>query len=143
MSSRVTPEQRFQALAHADADDVEALADAVLAAGASVRIDEGPIVGAAPVRVPLPGTGGTVVAGRVVLTRCRVEVEGTRGDAIVPGRAPRAALAAAICDAEAERSGPHAVDVEDLVSEALRRRGARLRADALTVALTRTDGGSG
>lgn len=142
MSARTTAEERFEALAHAELGTVEALADAILADGASVQVVEGPLVGAAPVRVPLPGTGGTVVAGRVVLTRCRVEVEGTRGDAIVPGRAPNAALAAAICDAEAERGGPRAGEVEGLAAAAVRRRRERLRADARTVALTTTDGGT-
>lgn len=141
--SASTAEERFEALAGADAVALETLADRILATGVAIEVVDGPRVAAGPVRVPVPGTGGTAVLGRVVLTLCEVRLAGARGDAAVEGRAPRAALAAAICDAEAERAGPLAGEVATLAAGSAARRAERLRDEARAVALTRTDEGRG
>ncbi|HTE61180.1 MAG TPA: phosphonate C-P lyase system protein PhnG [Solirubrobacteraceae bacterium] len=134
----MTPERRFEALGRAPAQARERLADRILRS-AAVEIVAGPEVATASVRLPVPGTGSTFVAGRVVLTTCRVLLDGTRGDAAVQGRELCGALAAAICDAEAERGGPLAEEVDDLVLAAEKARADGLRDEARAVALTRLD----
>lgn len=136
----MTVEERFEGLAAAEAGALERLADRVLADGTDVVVEAGPEVGAAPLRMTLPGTGGSVVVARVVLTTCSVALGGARGDATVAGRAPRAALAAAVCDAEAERLGPLAREVERLAGEALVSRAARVAEEAAGAAATRSEG---
>jgi alpha-D-ribose 1-methylphosphonate 5-triphosphate synthase subunit PhnG len=134
----MTPERRFEALGRAPARLRERLADRILT-NAAIEIVEAPEVATAAVRLPVPGTGGTFVAGRVVVTTCQILLDGTRGDGAVQGRELRGALAAAICDAEAERGGPLAREVDDLVREAEQARADRLREEAGAVALTRLD----
>ncbi|HWV86284.1 MAG TPA: phosphonate C-P lyase system protein PhnG [Capillimicrobium sp.] len=135
----MTPERRYEGLAIAPEREREALADRILA-GAPVEVVAGPEVATAAVRLPVPGTDATMVAGRVVVTTCTVRVAGVRGDGAVAGRRPRGALAAAVCDAEAERGGPLADAVEALVLAAEAARADALAAEAEAVALTRLDG---
>jgi alpha-D-ribose 1-methylphosphonate 5-triphosphate synthase subunit PhnG len=135
---KLAAEPRLEGLAMCHPEALEALADDVLAT-AGVEIVHGPEVAVAPLRVPGAEGAGGIVVGRVPVTRCTLELEGVRGDAIFPGRAIRAALAAAVLDAEAERGGPAAVEVEAMARAALERRLAALDAEAAGVAATRTE----
>jgi alpha-D-ribose 1-methylphosphonate 5-triphosphate synthase subunit PhnG len=134
----MTPERRCEALGEAPEPLLERLADTILES-ARVQVVAGPEVVTAAVRLPVPGTGSTFVVGHVVVTTCQVELDGTRGDGVVQGRALRAALAAAICDAEAERGGPLAQAVDALVEDVEHDRAERLADEARAVALTRLD----
>ncbi|WP_250448162.1 phosphonate C-P lyase system protein PhnG, partial [Actinotalea sp. C106] len=104
--SVTSTESRYEALATAEPAALEALADAILAGAPvpTVEVVAGPETVTAPVRTPVPATGGaTAVLGHVALTTCTVLLGGTRGDGIRSGRDLPGALAAAVCDAEAER----------------------------------------
>lgn len=135
----MTSEARLEALGRAPAKELEDLADRILGADVAVAVVVGPQVLTAPLRLPVPGTGGTFVVGRAVLTACAVTLDGTRGDGVVQGRCLRAALAAAVCDAEAERGGPLAASVEQLVRSAEVTRDGALAEEERRVALTRLD----
>lgn len=109
------PEERFEALAAADVDALEGLADEILADGVDVSVSAGPESVSAPVRVAVPGQGDTtVVLGHVALTRCTVLLDGVRGDGLRAGYDLPGAVAAAICDAECERYGTLSSRVHDL-----------------------------
>ncbi|KWX68423.1 phosphonate C-P lyase system protein PhnG [Mycobacterium sp. NAZ190054] len=134
------PEARFEALGDADAHALERLADDILATDVAVSVTTGPESVSAPVRVPVPGSGdATVVLGHVALTRCTVELAGVRGDGMRAGYDLRGAVAAAICDAECERRGPHAQQVDALCRDALQARAERGRARADLVTRTRME----
>ena len=136
----MTPEQRYEALAAADARALEALADRILAAGVQVSVADGPESVSAPVRVCMPGCqGNTVVLGHVALTRCSVVVNGTRGDGIRPGCDFPGAVAAAVCDAESERGGALTTDVTELCRTTRRKVADRQSEWADLVAMTRLD----
>lgn len=128
------------ALADADAEALEVLADTILATRVSVSVTVGPESVSAPVRVSVPGAGDTtVVLGHVALTRCTVELAGTRGEGVRAGYDPAGAVAAAICDAECERLGPSTTRVEELCRTADDARIARSGERAQMVAMTRLD----
>jgi alpha-D-ribose 1-methylphosphonate 5-triphosphate synthase subunit PhnG len=136
----MTPEDRYEALADAPGHRIEALADRILATGVEMEVLRGPEVATAPVRLPVPGTASTTaVVGHAALTTCAVLLAGARGDSCRAGRDLRGALAAALCDAEAERRGPLAADVQSIALQAINQRAATLRSRARDVALTRTD----
>ena len=135
----MTPEERYELLGAADGVQLEAIADAVLAGGAPVTVLTGPEVVTAPLRLPVPGAAATAVIGHVALTSCTVEVGGIRGDGCRPGRDLQGALAAAICDAEAERTGPLAGQVGVLLADTVADRDRRLNELAAVVEATRTD----
>lgn len=136
----MTPEDRFHALAVADADTLETLADEILAGGVDVAVTAGPESVSAPVRVGVPGSGDTtVVLGHVALTRCTVLVDGTRGDGIRPGYDLSGAVAAAICDAECERESLLSACVHDLCRDALDGHARRRRERADLVSMTTLD----
>jgi len=138
----MSAERRFEALAGAPLGPLQALADEVLASGTPVEVLEGPEVVTAPLRLPIPGTEATTaVIGHVALTRCRVELGSVRGDGHRPGRDLLGAVAAAICDAEAERDGPLAAAVEELAAGSAAEGRARSRERARHVSLTRMEGG--
>jgi len=115
---------------------LEMLADRVLA-DARIAVVAGPQVGVAPLRLPAPAGGGSTVVGRVVLTTCEVAVEGCRGDGVVSGRRPRAALAVAICDAECERRGAGATEVERSARRALDAERTKRAVEGASIARTR------
>lgn len=122
----MTPEDRYGALAAADRAALLALADQILAAEpGTVSVLEAPTPGIGALRLPAPA-GGSFVVGHVVLTTGAVDLAGHRGDGIRSGRDPEGALAAAVCDAEAERHGPQA----DAVAALVERTQAEQRADA-------------
>lgn len=131
------PEERFEALATADAQALESLADEILADGVEVSVSSGPESVSAPVRVAVPGQDDTtVVLGHVALTRCTVLLSGVRGDGLRAGYDLPGAVAAAICDAEYERDGPFTARVRDLClathDAAARRRSERAELVAMT-----------
>lgn len=128
----------MEALSGADAETLERLADEILATAVPVSVTAGPESVSAPVRVAVPGAGDTTtVLGHVALTRCTVELAGTRGDGIRSGYDPAGAVAAAICDAECERGGPRGNRVEEICRTALEARTEGGRERAGVVALTR------
>ncbi|PRC42431.1 phosphonate metabolism PhnG family protein [Mycobacterium sp. ITM-2017-0098] len=134
----MTAESRFEALAGADAEALERLADEILATGAVVSVTAGPESFSAPVRVQVPGGDDTtVVLGHVALTRCTVELGGIRGDGVRSGYDLTGAVAAAICDAECERLGSLSPRVEELCRAADDARTERGRERSRMVAMTR------
>ncbi|BBZ06671.1 hypothetical protein MDOR_08400 [Mycolicibacterium doricum] len=134
------PETRFEALCDADAETLERLADDILATAVVVSVTTGPESVSAPVRVPVPDADNTTtVLGHVALTRCTVELGGTRGDGVRAGYDPAGAVAAAICDAECERRGPHAHSVLELCRAALEARAERGRVRAGLAVRTRLE----
>lgn len=134
----MTPEERYEALAAADAVDVEQLADVILASGADIEVVAGPESVTAALRMPVPATrASSAVLGHVALTSCTVRLGGVRGDGMRPGRDLTGALSAAVCDAEAERGGPHAAAVEALCSTAIAGVAEAATARADLVAATR------
>ncbi|MGH2962587.1 MAG: phosphonate C-P lyase system protein PhnG [Solirubrobacterales bacterium] len=134
----MSPEERMEALAMCHPEELEALADKLLR-DANVEVVSGPEVAVAPLRVPAAEGEGSVVLARVPVTRCTLLLDGVRGDAIVPGRSVRAALAAAVLDAEAERGGAWVGAVNAIAYAALKRRAGDLAVEAAGVAATRTD----
>jgi len=136
----VTPEDRFEALAAADANALETLADEILAGGIPLTVAAGPESVSAPIRVSVPGSGDTsVVLGHVALTRCTVLVDGIRGDGVRVGYDLSGAVAAAICDAECERDGTRSSQVLDLCRTAQHLRAQRRSERAELVAMTTLD----
>ncbi|GAA4283295.1 hypothetical protein GCM10022261_08260 [Brevibacterium daeguense] len=140
-AAAVSAEHRYECLAAAPQDELEALADRVLARDPRVRVVSGPQTVSAPVRMPVPGTEHTTsVVGHAALSTCTVELAGTRGDGIRMGRDLAGAIAAAVCDAEADRRGALAAEVERLCSSARTARAERARQRAELVSSTRVDG---
>ncbi|WP_102145364.1 phosphonate C-P lyase system protein PhnG [Mycobacterium hubeiense] len=134
------PEDRFEALAAADAQALESLADEILAGGVDVSVSAGPESVSAPVRVGAADSDGTtVVLGHVALTRCSVLVDGIRGDGLRVGYDLPGAVAAAICDAECERAGALSTQVYELCRAAQEAQARRRRAQADLVAMTRLE----
>ncbi|WP_197373845.1 phosphonate C-P lyase system protein PhnG [Mycolicibacterium baixiangningiae] len=133
-------ELRFEALCAADAQTLEKLADEILATAVAVSVTTGPESVSAPVRLAVPGCDDTTtVLGHVALTRCTVELAGVRGDGVRSGYDLPGAVAAAICDAECQRSGPHAHRVVELCRTALNAQAERGRVRADLVAKTRLE----
>nr|WTB30934.1 phosphonate C-P lyase system protein PhnG [Streptomyces sp. NBC_00830] len=126
-----TEEHRYEALATAPADELEALADRILAGADSARVEvavlNGPEVRLGTLSLPVPGSA-TAVIGHLALTTCTVRIGGHRGDGCRSGRELPATVAAAICDAEVARNGPLAGEVLALCV-AQRRREAQARQD--------------
>lgn len=133
-------EHRFEALAKADAQALEALADEILASGVDVSVISGPESVSAPVRVGVAGSDDTtVVLGHVALTRCTVLIDTTRGDGLRVGYDLPGAVAAAICDAECERRGALTPRVHDLCGTAQHDDSRRRAERADLVAMTMLD----
>ena len=111
MSERFTTERRYELLAHAERDELIALADAILAENAPFSLVSGPTSVSVPLRAPIPGTtSATTVLGHLAATTCRAELAGARGDGFRSGRDPEGAIAAAVCDAFAEHARDGRVD---------------------------------
>jgi alpha-D-ribose 1-methylphosphonate 5-triphosphate synthase subunit PhnG len=129
-----TAEARYEALASAPEEPLRNLADTILAAERLIEVLAGPEVVALPLRWRR-GDDSHVV-GHAVVTRCSIALGGVRGDGIRPGRALEAAVAAAVCDAEAERGGPLQTSVAELVADARHRTAARAAREAEIVRTT-------
>lgn len=130
----MSPEERFSALADADRHTLEALADEILAMGSAVNVTAGPESVSAPIRVRVAGTEDTTtVLGHLAMTRCSILLGGHRGDGLRSGHDQTGAVAAAVCDAECERSGPLSERVLELcrTTELARARQRRRRNDVV------------
>lgn len=139
----MSADQRYSALRAVSLETLERLADSILADGAEVEVVAGPEVCSAPVRVPIDGDDrATSVLAHVALTTCTVRLGGTRGDAVRTGRDLVGALAAAICDAEVERSGRWSSEVAALVRDVESTHARAARARASLVAATRLGEGA-
>ncbi len=95
------PGRRAELLAVAGESELVALADRCLAAAPDTRVIEPPTVGTIPLCVREPVVGERFIVADVLATRAEVEHRGQRGWAMRLGDDATAALAAAICDAEA------------------------------------------
>lgn len=91
--------ERFELIAGCDGEVLGRLANDVLAADPELAVRQDPRPVLCPQQVREPVEGRPITLGEVVLTPAEVELDGTRGFAMVPGKAERAALSGAIVDA--------------------------------------------
>ncbi len=98
-------ERRAELLAVAETDALVALADRCLDGAQETRVVGAPQTGTVALVVREPVAGERFVVGDVLVTEAEVDHGGIRGWAIRLGHDPLGAVAAAICDAEAQR--PH------------------------------------
>ncbi|WP_135363762.1 phosphonate C-P lyase system protein PhnG [Halosimplex halophilum] len=101
---------RFELIAAADGDELERLADSVLAEDPHLRVLQEPRPQLVMQRVREPVERRPFNLGEVVATPAEVSLEGARGFAMVPGKAERAAFAGAVVDAAV--AADHAVTDE-------------------------------
>lgn len=116
-------ELRCELLAATEPARLVALADRCLEAlsvedgGPALDLRSGPAIGTVSLEVREPVLGERFIVGDVLVTSAEVEWRGKRGWATLLGRDRAAALAAAVCDAEAEAGGPLSAEVEALCDE--------------------------
>ncbi len=120
----LTTGRRAELLAVADESELVALADRCLAAAPETRVVEPPTVGTIPLCVREPVVGERFILADVLATQAEVEHRGHRGWAMRLGEDPAAALAAAICDAEAASGAGLAQEVDLLCRRTERDRAA-------------------
>ena len=113
--------------------EVLRLADDVLEA-AAVTVVQPPTPGS--VMVELEQAVGAFCLAEVVVTEARVALHGTQGWASVMGFDETGALAAAVLDVAAARSGPLSDAIDALCDEALRAEAELAAAELLAVAAT-------
>ena len=113
MTSVLTRERRAELLAASDPIALAALAERCLEAG-SITLVTGPEVGMVMLQVREPVARERFYLGEVLVTRAEVDLEGAGGWAMVMGSDRVRALAAAVCDAEAEGERALAGDVHAL-----------------------------
>ncbi len=121
----LTPEGRAELLAAAEENDLIELADRCLDGAPDTRVSVAPTVGTIPLCVREPVVGERFILADVLATHAEVEHRGQRGWAIRLGDAKAAALAAAICDAEAASGSGLAAQVEQLCRRTDRDRAAQ------------------
>ena len=109
-----TRTRRAELLANADPTALVALAERCLADAPAPVLVTGPEVGIVVMTVREPVESTRFHLGDVLVTRAEVEFRGQRGWAMRMGDDREAALAAAICDADAEAGGPRANEIDDL-----------------------------
>ncbi|MFC7403524.1 phosphonate C-P lyase system protein PhnG [Georgenia alba] len=119
MSTRadhLTREERTELLARAEAGAVVAIADRVTAGAGrdAVQVTRTPQVGTVVAQVREPLSRHRFILADVLTTQAEVSLDGHLGWALRMGEDRQAALAQAICDAEAERGGPQCAAIEDL-----------------------------
>ena len=110
----LTPTRRSELLAASDRDALLDLADRCLEGEPEPALIVGPEVGTVVLTVREPVEATRLHLGDVLVTRSEVEHRGRRGWALRMGDDRAAALAAAICDAEASAAGPLAAEVDTL-----------------------------
>ena len=124
-------EEINQNLAAAAAKEVTGLADRILAAveadGVELQVVRSPEVGAVVSQVREPLAKTRFILADVQVVQAEVDIAGYRGWAMRTGSDRQAALAAAVCEAEYLRLGPHS---DRVVSLAARVRDGRERARA-------------
>jgi alpha-D-ribose 1-methylphosphonate 5-triphosphate synthase subunit PhnG len=107
-------ERRAELLAAAEPSELVALADRCLTHPPEPVVLAPPEVGLVVLQVREPVADERFYLGEVVVTRAEVEVDGVHGWSMRLGDDQVAALAGAVCDAEAEAVRPLADDVEAL-----------------------------
>ncbi|MFB6174033.1 MAG: phosphonate C-P lyase system protein PhnG [Halobacteriales archaeon] len=119
---------RFELIAAAGGEVLADLADDVLAATPSLSVLQAPRPQLLMQRVREPVERRPFNLGEVVVTPAEVELAGSRGFAMYPGKAERAALSGAVVDAAVAGDLPgHAAAVEALREAGRRRRERRAR----------------
>jgi alpha-D-ribose 1-methylphosphonate 5-triphosphate synthase subunit PhnG len=132
----VNREQRFEAIAVAQASDLTPLADAVLA-DTEVAVIRGPTAGMVMLQARESVEGSRFNLGEVLVTEALVAIGAHQGYALVQGMAHELALAGAICDAAVEAAHPVSARILDVLHAAEVRAGAAGRAAWARVAGTR------
>lgn len=131
----VTRERRAALLARAEADELEPLAERVLAESEGEPVVlSGPEVGMAMLQVREPVAEERFYAGEVLLTQVEVELAGHRGWCMRLGDDRRATLAAGLLDAAAE--GSARAEVEALCERVADREAHQARAEWAAIAPT-------
>ncbi|MDY7104607.1 MAG: phosphonate C-P lyase system protein PhnG [Actinomycetota bacterium] len=131
-----TRERRCELLAEMAEDTLVGLAERAMADAEAVAVLS-PEVGMVMLDVREPIAEERFHLGEVLVTRAEVERRGHRGWAMRMGRAPLAALAAAVLDTELEAAGPLAAEIEAVLAET--ERDLRFRADAEWAELAPTE----
>jgi len=111
-----TQEDVAGALAIAAAGPLQRLAEVIAARAGELVVLDGPTVGTARYDVREPVESIRFGLMEVLISRAEVELDGVGGWAMRLGDDRAAVLAAAICDAEVQRGGPHAPEVLALCS---------------------------
>ncbi|MQA80300.1 MAG: phosphonate C-P lyase system protein PhnG [Streptosporangiales bacterium] len=107
----LTRERRASLLARAPREDLEPLAEHVLAAAATEPVVlSGPDIGMVMMQVREPVATERFYLGEVLVTQAEVELAGHRGWCMRLGDDRRATLAAAVLDAAAEGEARDSVD---------------------------------
>ncbi len=106
--------RRAELLSAAEAAPLQALAERCLADGTQPEPMLGPDVGMVTLQVREPVEATRFLLGDVLATRCELRFRGARGWSMRLGDDRPTALAAAICDAEAEAGGPLRAEIEAL-----------------------------
>lgn len=131
----VTRERRAELLARARADELEPLAEEVLAdTAAEPVVLYGPEVGMVMLQIREPVAEERFYVGEVLVTSVEVELAGERGWCMRPGDDRRAALAAGLLDAAAE--GAARASVEALCLQVAEREQHAARAEWAGIAPT-------
>jgi alpha-D-ribose 1-methylphosphonate 5-triphosphate synthase subunit PhnG len=117
-------ETRLEAIALADSDSLEALADRVLET-LDVDVARGPSIGLLMVRIEEPSEREQFNFTEVTVSEAEVTALGRRGYAMVIGRQAEKALAGAILDLAMELELPDVPDIEQVLVSALAREAAR------------------
>lgn len=120
-TTTLSREQRTELLAAAPPEPLVALADACLASAGWPAIIRPPEVGMVMLTVREPVEHTRFHLAEVLVTQAELEHRGQRGWSMRLGDDTAAALAAAVCDAEVEASGPCAAQVEQLCRTTARR----------------------
>src|SRR5215831_9278003 len=113
----VNREQRFEAIAVAQAADLTLLADAVLA-DTDVAVIRGPTAGMVMLQARESVEGIRFNVGEVLVTEALVAIGPHQGYALVQGMAHELALAGAICDAAVEADHPVSARILDTLHTA-------------------------
>jgi alpha-D-ribose 1-methylphosphonate 5-triphosphate synthase subunit PhnG len=113
MTDALTRERRAELLAASDPIELAALAERCLET-ATPTLVAGPEVGMVMLQVREPVARERFYLGEVLVTRAEVDLDGARGWAMVMGSDRVRALAAAVCDAEAQGGRARAIDVHAL-----------------------------
>jgi alpha-D-ribose 1-methylphosphonate 5-triphosphate synthase subunit PhnG len=131
-------EERFEALAVADRDQVVALAQRILDLVDEVTALSVPGPAAMLVELTESVRRQAYHLCEVVVSEASVTVRGHRGDALILGADTERAVAAAVCDA-ATATGVLADEIERLLDETVDARARERATGAATVAPTRID----
>lgn len=129
-------DERFEAIAVADPEQVERLADLILASH-EVTVLRPPTGGAVMMRAIETASGSVFNVGEVAVTEAEVALGSERGYAMVMGFAPKHALAGAVIDAAAEAGVLRADELAAFVGDALKEQSLRTRREWAAVAPTR------